>query len=588
MKRHSTALTRGYILILSLIVSAVVMTVTTGFFNYYGSAMHAERFSLAEAQAQALADAGVDKAIYELNQDAGYSGETDTPLGNGVFSALVASVDSNTKYITVTGSVPDSERPTATKVVRVTATINSSVVSFRYGVQVGSGGVTMNNGSRIEGNLFANGNVSGIGTITGDATVAVGTDTAADQQMIVQNSSFNVGDTAARADVAQSFKPSASAPLAGISLNLKKTGNPSNLILKVVTDNGGKPGTTVLASGTIPASLITTAYGFAEATLDSTPTLTANQTYWIIAIASVNSSNYFIWARDSNGSYSRGVAKYSSNWNLQNPTWTSITGDLGFRTYRDGILTSLSGVTVGGNAWAHTLSSCSIGGTASYQVISSCSVGGVSYPGTADANPTPLPISDAQIADWEEVAVAGGTIEGSYSYSGSRTLGPAKINGDLNLSNGASLVLTGPVWVNGNISLSNNASLLVSPSVGTSGAVLIADATNATTTTGRVSISNNVVIEGNGNAGSFPMIISTNTGSEAIEMSNNASGVILYAPYGGIEISNGTIANQVTAKRLELQNNATISYVSGLQDASFSNGPGGSWAVSPGTYAILR
>lgn len=588
MKRYSIALSRGYILILSLIVSAVVMTVTTGFFNYYGSAVHAERSALAEAQAQALADAGIDKAVYELNQDAGYSGEIDTPLGNGVFSVSVASVDGNTKHITVTGSVPDSVHPTATKVVRVTATINSSIVSFRYGVQIGSGGVTMNNGSRIEGNLFSNGNVSGSGTITGDATVAVGTDTVADQQMTVQNSSFNIGDTSAHADVAQSFKPSASAALAGISLNVKKTGNPSNLILKVVADNGGKPGTTVLASGTIPASLVTTTYGFAEATLDSTPTLMMNQTYWIIAIAPVNASNYFIWARDTNGSYSRGAAKSSSNWNVQNPTWASITGDLGFKTYRDGILTSLSGVTVSGNAWAHTLSSCSVGGTASYQVISSCSVGGTSYPGTADANPAPLPISDAQIADWEEIAVAGQVISGSYSYSGSRTLGPAKINGDLSLSNGATLVLSGPVWVNGNIFLSNNASLLVSPSIGASGAVLIADATNATTTTGRVSISNNVVIEGNGSAGSFPMIISTNTGSEAIEMSNNTSGVILYAPYGGIEISNGTTANQVTAKRLELQNNATISYVSGLQNASFSNGPGGSWAVTPGTYAILR
>lgn len=588
MKRHSATSVGGYILILSLIVSAVVMTVTTGFFNYYASAVHAERFSLAGAQAQALSEAGIDKAIYELNQDAGYSGESDTPLGNGVFSISVASVDSNTKYITITSSVPDSVRPTATKVVRVTATINSSIVSFRYGVQIGSGGVTMNNGSRIEGNLFANGNVSGSGTITGDATVAVGTDTAADQQMTVQNSSFNVGDTSAHADVSQSFKPSVSASLAGISLNLKKTGSPNDLILKIVADNNGKPGTTVLGSGTIPASLVTTSYGFAEATLDSTPSLTANQTYWIIAIAPVSASNYFIWARDSNGSYSRGSAKYSSNWNVQNPTWTSITGDLGFRTYREGVLTSLSGVTVGGNAWAHTLSGCSVGGTASYQVISSCSVGGTSYPGAADATPTPLPVSDAQIAEWEAAAEAGGTIAGPYSYTGSQTLGPVKINGNLSVTNGASLVLSGPVWVNGNVTFSNNASLLVSPVIGAGGTVLIADATNATTTSGRVSISNNVVIEGNGNAGSFPMIISTNTGSEAIEMSNNASGVILYAPYGGIEVSNGTSANQITAQRLELQNNATITYLSGLQSASFSSGPGGSWAVMPGTYAILR
>lgn len=587
MRRYPAALPRGYILILSLIVSAVVMTVTVGFFNYYGSAMHAERFALAGAQAQALAEAGIDKAIYELNQDAGYSGESDTSLGNGVFSVSVTSADSNTKHITVTGSVPDSARPTATRVVRATASINTSVVSFRYGVQIGTGGVLMNNGSRIEGNLFANGSVSGGGTITGDAIVAVGTDTAVDQQMTVQNGSFNIGDTSAHADVSQSFKPSVSAELAGISLNVKKIGNPGDLVLKIVDDNNGKPGTTVLGSGTIPASLITTAYGFVEATLDSAPVLAGDQAYWIIAIAPMNASNYFIWARDTNGSYSRGSAKYSSNWNAQNPAWTSITGDLGFKTYRGGALTSLDGVTVGGNAQAHTLSNCSIGGTASYQTISNCSVGGASYPGAADAAPASMPVSDAQIAAWEAAAEAGGTMAG-VSYSDSETLGPMKVNGNLSVTNGATLTLTGPVWVNGNVTLSNNASLLVSPSIGAGGTVLIADATGARATSGRVSISNNVVIEGNGNASSFPMIISMNTGSEAIEMSNNASGVILYAPYGGIEVSNGTSANQITAERLELQNNATITYLSGLQNASFSNGPGGSWAVMPGTYAILR
>ena len=585
MNQHS----RGYILILALVVSAIVMTVTTGFFNYYASGVHASRFSLAEAQARSLAEAGIDKAIYELNQDAGYSGENDTALGNGTFDISIASVDNNTKYITVTGSVPNSTNPTATKVVRVTATINSSIVSFRYGVQVGNWGATMGSGSRIEGNLFSNGNVFGLGgTITGDATVAVGVDTAADQQSTVRNDSFNIGDTFSRANVAQAFRPSVSAPLAGIDLNLKKVGNPGDLTIKVVTDNGGRPSTNVLASGTIRASLITSSYGFAEATLDSTPALSWGQTYWIIAIASVNSNNYFVWARDHNGGYVWGSAKYSSNWNTWNPSWNSISGDLGFKTYRDGILTSMSGVTVNGNAWAHTLSNCSVGGTASYQSISNCSVGGVSYPGVPDATPAPLPISDAQIADWETMAEACGTITGPYSWSGSRTLGPTKINGDLTVTNGASLILAGPVWVNGNVSLSNNASMTVSPSIGAGGAVLIADATNATTTRGRVFISNNVVIEGNGNQNSFPMIISTNSGWEAISLSNNAAGVILYAPYGGIEISNGTTANQVTARRLELKNNATISYQSGLQNANFSSGPGGSWAVMPGSYAILQ
>ncbi|MFA5997801.1 MAG: choice-of-anchor R domain-containing protein [Candidatus Paceibacterota bacterium] len=579
---------RGSILLLALIVSAVVMTVTVSFFDYFASSVHAERYALASAQARSLSEAGIDTAVYELNQDSGYSGGSETPLGNGTFSISVASIDGNTKRVTVTSFVPNSVDPIATKVVQATVSINSSVVSFNYGVQVGEGGVTMSNGSRIEGNIFSNGSISGNGTITGDATLAMGTDPVAEQQWTVQNAGFNIGDTSAHADVAQSFKLSVGAALAKISLNVKKTGSPGDLSIKLVTDNNGKPSTTVLASGTLPASLITTAYGFADSTLDGTPFLAADQTYWIIAIASVNSNNYFIWGRDSNGGYTRGAAKYSSNWNGSNPTWTSITGDLGFKTYISGIPTTLSGVTVGGDAWAYGLSSCSIGGDASYQTISSCSVAGTQYPGAAVETPAPFPISDAQIAEWEATAEAGGTTAGPYSISGAQTLGPRKINGNLTVTNGGVLTLSGPVWVNGNITLSNNASLLVSPGTGTSGAILIADAPSATTTSGRVTISNNVIIDGNGSENSFPMIISTNTGSEAIELSNNASGVILYAPHGGIEVSNNTTVNQITAKSLELENNSTVVYLSGLQNASFSNGPGGSWTVVPGTYAITR
>lgn len=578
----------GYILLLSLVVSAIVMSVTVAFFNYFGSAVHAERFALASAQAYSLAEAGIDQAVYELNQNANYSGESDTVLGNGTFSVSVASIDSNTKRVTVTASVPNSANPTATKVVQATIGINVTAVSFRYGVQIGVGGVTMNNGSRINGNLFSNGSISGSGTITGDATVAAGTDPIPDQSSTVQDSGFNVGDISARANVAQSFKPSIGAALAGIRLQLKKVGNPSDLTIKVVTDNNGKPSKTVLASGTISASLITAAYGFADVTLDSAPSLTEDQAYWTIATASVDASNYFVWSLDSSGGYLRGAAKYSSNWNAASPSWSGITGDLGFKMYLSTVATSLSGVTVQGNAWATSLSNCTIGGNASYQTTSTCSVAGTSASGVSPATPVPFPISDAQIADWEAIAAAGGTLPGPYSISGIETLGPKKIDGDLTMTNGSTLILSGPLWINGDFILPNNATISVSAGAGNSGAIIIADATGNTATKGIVDLSNGIIINGNGNANSFPMIISTYTGSEAIEVANNAASVILYAPYGGVDVKNNASANQITAKSLELKNNTAVNYASGLQNASFSNGPGGSWMVIPGTYAITR
>jgi hypothetical protein len=236
------------------------------------------------------------------------------------------------------------------------------------------------------------------------------------------------------------------------------------------------------------------------------------------------------------------------------------------------------------------MSSCSVTGNAQYLTTNTCSVGGTNTSGVTPASPAPLPISDSQIKDWEDIAVAGGVISGNYTVSGSSAviLGPKKIDGTLTVNNGATLTLTGPVWVNGNVNFSNNSNLNVSANTGNSGAIIIADATNDTANTGRIAVSNNTSLQGNGNAGSYPMLLSTNTGNNAISLANNSASVIIYAPYGTVSVSNNAGANEITAKKITLSNNATITYVSGLQSTSFSNGPGGSWTVVPGTYVITE
>lgn len=161
MKRLPPSFTRGYILLLALVVSSVVLTVTVGFFNYYASSVHAGRYTLAATQARLLAEAGIDKAVYELNQNSGYSGESNTALGNGTFSVSIASIDNNTKRVIVTGSVPNSARPTATKEVRTTVRIDTEVVSFAFGVQSGTGGIFLENTSSVAGNVYSNGPVMG-------------------------------------------------------------------------------------------------------------------------------------------------------------------------------------------------------------------------------------------------------------------------------------------------------------------------------------------------------------------------------------------------------------------------------------------
>lgn len=583
---------KGQVLLLALVFFAVFLTITTALISYVLTYNQSERHAVQSAEALALAEAGIDEAAYQLNQNSGYAGESNTALGNGTFTVSVTSIDGNTKQVVATGYIPNSTNPTAVKTVTANLAINSSVVAFRFGVQVGNGGIVMGSNAQINGNLYTNGNVVGNGgangtpIITGDVTVAGGTQSSADQQWTTQNGDVNLGDANARADLAQSFKPSATNALNKVSLYLRKVGSPGDITLKIVSDNSGKPSNTVLASGSLAASTVTGSYSFVDGTFTTAPTLTAGSTYWLIAIASVNSSNYFVWGADTLDGYASGTAKSSSNWSVNNASWSALASDLDFKTWMGGVVTSLSGVHVEGNAWAHSLSNCQIDKNATYQSISGCTVTGSQIISTTDAAPAAMPVSQAQIDAWESTATGGGVISGNYTISGTQTLGPKEIDGDL-VVNGT-LYMAGPIWVKGDITFGVNAGLIVAPSTGNNGAVILADDPGLEATKGVVVLSNNMTISGNGNSGSYPMVISTNSGSSAISMNNNANSVILYAPNGTVTVSNNATANQISAKTLNLQNNVTINYVNGLQSQSFSNGPGGAWTFVPGTYAITR
>lgn len=416
-------LSQGYILVLALAFLGIFFTVGSAYLSSVTSSARSARNDVANAQALAIAEAGIDEAIYRLNQDGNYTGETNTAVGNGVYTVAVSSVNSATKRLTATGSVPNTANPRATKTVTALASIDTTTIAFHYGVQVGAGGLDMNNNAQINGNIYSDGPITGSGVITGDAISA------------------------------------------------------------------------------------------------------------------------------------------------------SSTG-------------AISGVTVQGDAKAHSLSNCSVGKDAYYQTLSSCSIGGTKHPGSADPSSEAMPISDAQIAEWEAAATAGGITAGPYTVNNSQTLGPQEINGNLTIN--GTLTMSGIIWVKGNVTFGNNSTLTVASSLGNQGAILIADVPGSEATKGIINLSNNATASGNGSVGSYPMLLSTNSGSDAIEAENNMNGAILYASRGTISFSNNATANQITAYRLHLSNNATVTFISGMQNQNFSNGAGGSWALVPHSYSISR
>lgn len=169
----------GQTLIVGIIFLAVVLILSSSLFSRVSSFVSFSSTSVVNEQATNLAEAGIEKALWQLNQTAGsYTGELNTALGTtGVFTVSIANKSSNIKTITSTGFVPNQTKPRSKRTLKVDAAIDNAQISFHYAVQVGTGGVIMNNNSVINGSLYSNkSGVSISGSngsiITGDAYAA--------------------------------------------------------------------------------------------------------------------------------------------------------------------------------------------------------------------------------------------------------------------------------------------------------------------------------------------------------------------------------------------------------------------------------
>ncbi len=176
MTTHSTRSFshRGYIILLALIFAGIFMAVSTALVNYVLAYGRSERAIIASTQALAIAEGALHQSVYELNTNPSYAGSTNVPLGNGTYTITVTSIDTNTKRITATGYIPNSTSPVSTKTIRADVAIGNDIISFRYGIQAGAGGFTLDNSSSITGNVFSNGSVIGDGgnMILGDVISA--------------------------------------------------------------------------------------------------------------------------------------------------------------------------------------------------------------------------------------------------------------------------------------------------------------------------------------------------------------------------------------------------------------------------------
>lgn len=416
-----------------------------------------------------------------------------------------------------------------------------------------------------------------------------------------------------QSDAAQSFDSGSTAAISKVSLYIKKVGSPANATVRIVSNNSGVPGGAAnqLTSGTLNAASVGSGYAWIDVGFSSNPTLTNGTTYWIVLDADSDASNYWVWGYGSTDPYGSGQAKYSADWSAGSPTWTNVAGsansDLTFKVFVVAGATGIDGLLVTGDVHANTITNSKVCGDAYYTSIDASSLTflnapdspcalpytpGTAHPASADPPTVPMAISQANIDAWEAAADVD-TIAGPYSPPNGSTIGPVKINGDLNLSeNGAIYYIGGPVWVVGDIILNNNVKVVLDSSFGSLSTVVVADDPANQSTKGMITVDNGVRVCGsagydaganvcNPSNGSYIMFLSTYNGTDdAIKLKNNSDGAIFYTSAGSIEVENTASAKQITGYKVELENNAVITYESGLQDVKFSSGPSAGWKIS--------
>ncbi len=646
MRNSATNKTKGQIAVFAVLLTLVI----AGFVSVLAGTLLSNARILRRASENSLglqlAESGIDKALWCLNHPTvigctSYTGETQTQ-GAGNFT-VTATTTGNTSTVIGVGTVNGQART-----IEVQATNQASTsASFFYGLQSGTGGITMGNNAKVIGNVYSNGSVIGTNNaeVTGDVVLAVGNATINASADPNPNTITDFGTSSSTKYVVQSFVPSMSDKAYEVDLKIAKYNNPtSNLTIEIRNDNGGKPGSSVLGSTTLNNGVIPNSSpggwenGWTEVNVTTSNAITAGTAYWaVINVNTTDATKYFkVLRANDDDTYMSGTAKIGSSFTALTPL-CGIACDMAFQVKMGGTfpILKVSGPDgqpgVGGTAYANTIDSTIIAKHACYQTLTgtvkasggleTCSLTSMGpipctadttedsdtpkcHVGNPDPDPAPFPLTTAQIAQMEAQAAAGGVITCSptCTINNGASVGPKKYIGDVTLAGNASVTLTGTLWVTGTLTMPNNNTVTLAESYGSNGGIIIAHDPADEVNKGKVKLDNNVRILRNSNTDSNILIIamnnSDNNSDPAFMADNNVNKkdgngddqerLVIYAHNGVAYLGNNVSPEAITAKRIYLSNNTEITYLSGLQSVYFSSGPGGAWKPALQTWQDLH
>jgi hypothetical protein len=138
--------------------------------------------------------------------------------------------------------------------------------------------------------------------------------------------------------VAQTFTAGISGQIDQVDLGLLKGGAPGDLTSPLTVEirdaPGGTPGATVLGSGTVlPSSVTTSTASFIPVTIASTAAVAAGTQYAIVAYSAEPNVRHYDWAQAGSNPYAAGGVFYAAS-SPPSTTWNAFAGfDFAFKTY---------------------------------------------------------------------------------------------------------------------------------------------------------------------------------------------------------------------------------------------------------------
>ena len=201
---------------------------------------------------------------------------------------------------------------------------------------------------------------------------------------------------------------------------------------------------------------------------------------------------------------------------------------------------SVSGSHATGTVYAHNISNSDVDRDAYYTIISNTTVDGIKYPNSLNQATSSLPITDAMIEEWKTAAsVSVINAPCPYEINDDITIGPVKINCNLEISGSPTVTIAGPVWVVGNIEIENSPTIKLASSLGANSVAVIADKPSNRTTSSKIELANSAQFQNSGTEGSYILFVSQNNSAQnggdenTITAENSISGeVLVYAGHG--------------------------------------------------------